>query len=187
MTATEWARASLDGGVAVPPEVAEAARRSRGRGARASPMPTRPSGKRFGTLVHALLAHVALEAGPGDIAQLAAVQAGCSARPTTSGPPRPPWPASCCAIRCWPGPGPPPRPAASCRREVPLVLTVGPVLVDGQADLLWDDGDGWMVLDFKTDIELGGSTALYARQVAVYLEALRRATGRPARGALLRA
>jgi ATP-dependent helicase/nuclease subunit A len=64
---------------------------------------------------------------------------------------------------------------------------VGGVVVDGQADLLWDEGDGWMVLDFKTDVALGDSVPAYARQVALYVEALRRATGRPARGALLRA
>jgi len=43
------------------------------------------------------------------------------------------------------------------------------------------------VVDFKTDLDLTSSVAVYAHQVAVYLEALRRVTGRPAEGALLRA
>ncbi len=186
MTATEWARASLDGAVGTPPELADAAAGVEVVALEAAEA-ARPSGRRFGTLVHALLAHVALEAAPGDIGQMASVQARMlgatdaerAAAATVAG-----------ALLGHPLLARARAAAAAgrvCRREVPLVLTVDALLVDGQADLLWDDGDGWMVLDFKTDIELGASTALYARQVAVYLEALRRATGRPARGALLRA
>ena len=70
---------------------------------------------------------------------------------------------------------------------MPLVVTVGGVIVDGQADLLWDDGERWMVVDFKTDIDLRAGVEPYRRQVALYLETLRRATGRAAVGALLRA
>ena len=186
MTATEWARASLAGAVATPPELAEAA-----GGVELIALevahPTRPSGPRFGTLVHALLAHVALDAGPADIAHMAAVQArmlGATDDERAT--------AAAVAGEFLRHPLLTHARAAAaagrvCRREVPLVLTVGGVVVDGQADLLWDDGDGWMVLDFKTDVALGDSVPAYARQVALYLEALRRATGRPARGALLRA
>jgi ATP-dependent exoDNAse (exonuclease V) beta subunit len=74
-----------------------------------------------------------------------------------------------------------------CRREAPLAVALDGVIVDGQADLLWDDGDRWMVVDFKTDIDLQAGTDAYRRQVALYLETLHRATGRPATGALLRA
>ncbi len=186
MTATEWARASLAGAVATPPELAEAAAEVEVI-ALAVVDPMRPSGPRFGTLVHALLAHVALDAGPGEIAPLAAVQARMlgatdderAAAATLAGEllrhPLLDRARSAAAA------------GRVCRREVPLVLTVGAVVVDGQADLLWDDGDGWMVLDFKTDIALGDSVPAYERQVALYVEALRRATGRPARGTLLRA
>jgi hypothetical protein len=43
-----------------------------------------------------------------------------------------------------------------------------------------------VVVDFKTDGELGPSVEIYRRQVALYLMAISRATGRPARGVLLR-
>ena len=185
MTATEWARASVDGTRAVPSEIADAAARVEVLSVDVAD-PTRPSGKRFGTLVHALLAHVALDAGPGDVAQMAAVQARMldasdgerAAAATVAGE----WLRHPLLDRA--------RAAAAagrvCRREVPLVVALGGVLVDGQADLLWDDGDRWMVVDFKTDVALGGTVEAYTRQVAVYLEALSRATGRPASGTLLR-
>ncbi len=186
MTATEWARAGVDGALVVPPEMADGAAGVQVLTVDAGD-PSRPSGPRFGTLVHALLAHVALDAGPEAIAQMASVQArmlGASDDERASA-------ATTAAALL----GHPvlarARAAASagrvCRREMPLVVTVGDALVDGQADLLWDDGDGWMVVDFKTDVDLRGNVAVYAHQVAVYLEALRRVTGRPASGVLLSA
>ena len=186
MTATEWARAAIDGAVVVPPEIAAAA-----AGVQLLTVdvadPSRPSGLRFGTLVHALLAHVALEAGPEAIAQMASVQArmlGASDDERAS--------AATVAAALLAHPVLDRARAAAaagrvCRREMPLVVTVGAALVDGQADLLWDDGDGWMVVDFKTDVDLAANLAVYTHQVAAYLEALRRVTGRPASGVLLRA
>jgi len=41
-------------------------------------------------------------------------------------------------------------------------------------------------VDFKTDGEFTLGEANYRRQVALYAEAITRATGRPARGVLLR-
>ena len=60
------------------------------------------------------------------------------------------------------------------------------VLIDGQADLAFEADDGWVVVDFKTDGELGEHEEIYRRQVALYAEAITHATGRPARGVLLR-
>jgi ATP-dependent helicase/nuclease subunit A len=60
------------------------------------------------------------------------------------------------------------------------------VLIDGQADLVFDDGEGWVVVDFKTDAEIGEADDVYRRQIALYAAALMKATGRPARGVLLR-
>ncbi len=74
----------------------------------------------------------------------------------------------------------------SCRREVSLGVVVDGVVVDGQADLLFDDGDRWLVVDFKTDVEITGSEAIYQRQVALYMDAAQRATGATVEGALLR-
>ncbi|MEP7118293.1 MAG: PD-(D/E)XK nuclease family protein, partial [Acidobacteriota bacterium] len=181
-----WARASIDGTVSTPLEIGDAAARVDVHAVDVFD-PTRPSGPRFGTVVHALIAHVDLAAGTADVAQMAAVQArmlGASDAERASAAMvvgellRHPLLARARAAAAA---------GRVCRREVPLVATIDGVLVDGLADLLWDDGDGWMVVDFKTDVALGHNLAVYTRQVALYLEALRLATGRNGRGALLRA
>jgi ATP-dependent exoDNAse (exonuclease V) beta subunit len=76
--------------------------------------------------------------------------------------------------------------ARTCLREVPVSLVRDGVLIDGQADLAFEDEHGWVVVDFKTDAELGPGEDAYRRQVALYVEGIVEATGRPARGVLLR-
>ena len=58
-------------------------------------------------------------------------------------------------------------------------------LLEGVVDLAYRDGDMWTVVDFKTDRELGEHRAEYERQVALYAEAITRATGEKARPVLL--
>jgi ATP-dependent helicase/nuclease subunit A len=144
------------------------------------------SGKRFGILAHALLAAVPLNGTPQEVAALALIQArllGATDEECAS--------AAYAAERVLRHPLLERARAAvaagrSCRREVALSLVVGDAIVDGQADLAWDDGDAWIVVDFKTDVEMTAAEEIYRRQVAVYVEAIRRATGKPARGILLR-
>jgi ATP-dependent exoDNAse (exonuclease V) beta subunit len=76
-------------------------------------------------------------------------------------------------------------------REAPVSLRVddgsgAPQIVDGQVDLAYETNDGWMVIDFKTDIEIVTAQDAYQRQVATYVEAITRATGRPATGLILK-
>ena len=75
-------------------------------------------------------------------------------------------------------------------RETPVLLPLG----DGSpAESVLDlafreadaDFDGWTVVDFKTDVELGAREPEYRRQVALYADAIARATSRPARAVLL--
>lgn len=71
----------------------------------------------------------------------------------------------------------------------------GPALVEGVADLVFQsDADGtWTVLDFKTDSlthavrdsEFRARQDRYRRQVSLYVRAVERATGEPAKGVLL--
>ena len=148
--------------------------------------PYRPIGARFGILVHALLAHVPLDATVEQVARMAAVQARML---RSSDEER----AAAAAMvdralkhalldraRSALAAG------RSCRREVSLGVVVDGVVVDGQADLLFDDGDHWLVVDFKTDVEITGSEAIYQRQVALYMDATQRVTGARVEGALLR-
>jgi ATP-dependent exoDNAse (exonuclease V) beta subunit len=77
-------------------------------------------------------------------------------------------------------------------REVPVSLRLddgsktAPQIVDGQVDLAYETEQGWVIVDFKTDIEIASAQDAYQQQVAIYVEAVQRATGRPASGVLLR-
>jgi ATP-dependent exoDNAse (exonuclease V) beta subunit len=181
LTASEWSRSERPGGdllesVARKVDILEAP----------APRLFRPSGRRFGVLVHALLAAVPLNAKPGEIARMATVHARLLGADEEE--------RAAAALAVEQALGHPllagARAAESagraCRHEVPLSVVVSGIVIDGQADLVWDDGDGWVIVDFKTDVEVAGAEDVYRWQVASYVEAIRRATGRPARGVLLR-
>jgi ATP-dependent exoDNAse (exonuclease V) beta subunit len=177
MTVSEWSRSDpsskVDGAadVAIAQVLARAAR---------------PGGRRFGTLVHAVLAALPVDAAATEVAAMVRVQARLLSAPDLEA-------ESAAAIastvlqhdlvaaarRAR-------HAGRACHRELPLSVMMDGVLIDGQADLAFDDGDEWVVVDFKTDAEIGDSEEAYRRQVALYVEALTKATGRPARGVLLR-
>jgi ATP-dependent exoDNAse (exonuclease V) beta subunit len=73
-----------------------------------------------------------------------------------------------------------------CHREaqVTCVRDDG-TLVEGTVDLAFDDGEGFVVVDFKTDRPDPDRRQRYERQVAWYAASLARATGRRARGVLM--
>ena len=142
---------------------------------------TRPGGKRFGTLVHALLAEVDLRAGPEAIARVARAQArlvGATPGETDA------------AVRAVGAALAHPllrraASAAECRREEPMVHRLeDDTLLEGVMDLAFRDGEGWTVVDFKTDA-LPASQAQYAAQLRLYCAAITAATGLPATAILL--
>jgi ATP-dependent helicase/nuclease subunit A len=149
----------------------------------------RPSGRRFGALVHAILASVDLDADTDAIQASAAVNgrlvgateeeiiaAVATVRATLEHP----------ILR---------RAAASARkgeirRETPVLLTLDDGgLVEGVVDLafLEDRAEfaGWTVVDFKTDREFATASDRYTAQVTAYSAAIQAATGLPSRGILL--
>jgi ATP-dependent helicase/nuclease subunit A len=145
----------------------------------------RPSGPRFGTLVHATLATVALDATADAIAQIAATQsrilgataeeelaAGRAVEQVLAHP---------LLIRA--------RAAAArgnCHREVPVTWTAPDgLLLEGTIDLTFED-DELLVLDFKTDKELATDLDQYRKQLSVYCRAVEQLRSRNARGVLLR-
>src|SRR5262249_40530425 len=76
----------------------------------------------------------------------------------------------------------------ACRRETP-VTCLGPdeILIEGVVALAFEEPDGWTVVDYKTDRELMTlGEDRYRRQVALYADAISRATGRPASGIIVR-
>ena len=47
------------------------------------------------------------------------------------------------------------------------------------------EGERWVVVDFKTDADIAGRLDEYRLQLLLYLRAIGRSTGAPARGVLM--
>ncbi|MFO0740834.1 MAG: 3'-5' exonuclease [Labilithrix sp.] len=143
----------------------------------------RPHGKRFGILVHAVLAAVPLDADDSLLADVARIQGrlvGATEEEVA---------ASRDAVRAALAHPLMLRAKAAERleREVGLMLREPDgTLVEGVADLaFFEKGKGWTVIDFKTDLAMGDRKDGYQRQIAIYARALTDATGEPAKGVLL--
>ena len=138
---------------------------------------TRPSGRRFGTLVHAVLRDVHLDAGAEEIGKLTALNARI-----TGATPEERDAAQQAVVATLAHPVlQRARAAAQMYREYPIVLTIERRTLDGIIDLAFLEGDEWTVVDFKTEESLDG----YAIQVQWYAHALARLTGKRAHGVLL--
>jgi len=145
----------------------------------------RPGGKRFGSLVHAVLALVPLPGAAREVDALARLQGrllGANEEEIT---------AAIAAVRAALE-HPLLRRAGlaaregGLRRETPILLRQPDgVLAEGFVDLAFREGGAWTVVDFKTDRELEGERARYAVQVDLYARAIAAATAQPARGVLL--
>ncbi|HKP55269.1 MAG TPA: UvrD-helicase domain-containing protein [Polyangiales bacterium] len=151
----------------------------------------RPGGARFGTLVHALLANVDFSL-PDPAAELPGL-ARFLAR--SVGASEAEWQRAAADVRSaleHPFFERVRRAAASgeLEREAPVVMkTESGEILDGVVDLVFVERDAagarLCLVDFKTDAELGDGSR-YARQLAVYAQALERARGMPVTSLLLR-
>jgi ATP-dependent exoDNAse (exonuclease V) beta subunit len=149
----------------------------------------RPGGRRFGTLVHAVLATVDLDA-TADNVRLEAEASGrlMDATPEEIG-------AAVTTVRASLSHSLIRRAAMSAsagwlRRETPIqFLRNDGTLLEGVVDLAFREQtpefEGWTIVDFKTDHEIETKRDQYAAQVAAYMEAISRSTASPARGFLL--
>jgi ATP-dependent helicase/nuclease subunit A len=152
----------------------------------------RPFGARFGTLVHATLATVPLDAGERVIASVAHTQGRIL--PTAGKEPYteeevyaavkvvssllrdPLFDRVRQAER-----------AGRCDRELPIVWKAPDgTLLEGTIDLAFEDLTGLTVIDFKTDRELSTDLERYTRQLTVYCQALGTLRRTTARGILAR-
>ena len=145
----------------------------------------RPHGKRFGILLHAVLASLPLDAEPDTVLVSARAQGRLLA--ATREEVEAAAEAAVLALA---------HPllrqaakAAECRRESPVVCVRDDgSLLEGVLDLAFrerlDAQFVWTVVDFKSDVEIAGRLADYERQVTLYADAVTRATGLPARGVL---
>ncbi len=106
---------------------------------------------------------VALELGDPDLAAEAAALAGACWRAA-------PVRAAAAAAATDPG---------TVHRELPVGALVDGVIVNGSIDLLYRDGDEWVIVDYKTDRDPEGDSMAerYAPQGAAYAVALEAAVG----------
>jgi ATP-dependent exoDNAse (exonuclease V) beta subunit len=147
--------------------------------------PSRPSGTRYGTLVHAALATVPLTADASTIARIVETQArivaataeeiASAAAVTRAVLAHATFDAARTADR-----------RGVLLRETPITINVAGTLVEGVADCVFEDESGYVVIDFKTDRAEGELLDRYRRQAALYAEAVARATGKPARSVLMK-
>lgn len=141
----------------------------------------RPSGRRMGTLVHAVLATLALDKAdeaPGQ-AQVHGRHLGATqdeihaaaevARRTLA---HPLFDAA--------------RASKDVRREVAVShLDDSGVYTEGVVDLAFAEDEGFTVVDFKTDLSLGDREQLYRAQLRAYGRSIALATGKPVKTVLL--
>jgi ATP-dependent exoDNAse (exonuclease V) beta subunit len=174
-TATELARSAMREEIAIP-EAAEIALERLDR------EPTRPSGPRFGALVHAILMSVGPHGREDSISRCAAMHArilGASFEETSA--------AIQLVTRTLKSPLMSRAAlAAQVRRESPVVIRLADgLLIEGVADLAFEEAQGWTVVDFKTDTEIAGRLDEYRAQLGLYVRGIRASTSRPASGVLL--
>ena len=151
-------------------------------------VPRRPAGKGFGILVHEVLATADLDAGRERLQALARslgrvldnteeeVDAAAEAAERALAHPLL-------------------RQAEAASRQEGLLLRESPIvlkrkdgsLIEGVIDLAFREQPGapWTVVDFKTDVRVDIRQEEYQRQVALYAEALRQASGAEAEAVLL--
>jgi ATP-dependent helicase/nuclease subunit A len=154
-----------------------------------APREGRPRGKRFGVLVHAVLAEVSLTAGEVEAHAMAVVQGrliGATLEEVEG--------AKTAAVAALAHPlvvrAAKAAERGECRRETPVVMPLedGAVL-DGVIDLAFreemPEGPVWLVVDFKTDSDVEAHGAAYETQVSLYVQAVEKATGERALGVLL--
>jgi ATP-dependent exoDNAse (exonuclease V) beta subunit len=136
--------------------------------------PRRPTGRRFGRVVHDILQHASLPDEAIAIADVWGRRHGASPEEIAAA-------ADAArqaldyAARAMPA-------NAERHRELPVMVRLEDgTIFDGRIDLAWCDGGSWTVVDYKTDRRDNRNVA----QVQLYALALVRATGLPARGIVL--
>ena len=146
----------------------------------------RPSGPRYGALVHAILATVSLDADRDRVAEVATLQGrilGATDEEVASA-------SEVVSLALGHSLMARAREAAAkgaCRRETPVTATAPDgVLIEGVVDLAFREGDAWTVVDFKTDRELADALDVYRRQVGLYADMVTQATGQPATAVLMK-
>jgi ATP-dependent helicase/nuclease subunit A len=144
--------------------------------------PDGPGGRRFGTLVHAVLRDVPLDADKSAIRKWTEMNARILGAPTEE--------IESAIERVQTALRHPlldrARESKRKHREYPVMFRADENrLMEGIIDLAFVEDDAWVVVDFKTDADVSAKGDLYQRQLQWYASALSRLTGLPARAYLL--
>ncbi|HEX9274126.1 MAG TPA: PD-(D/E)XK nuclease family protein, partial [Candidatus Binatia bacterium] len=146
----------------------------------------RPSGPRFGALVHAVLASVPLDGDLAAIQRLATIHGRVLGAAPEEIHAASESVHTALAHAVFDGA----RQAAQqgrCRREAPIAWRdPDGLLVEGVIDLAFEQAGGWTVIDFKTDEEFRGNEPAYRRQVRMYASAIQAANGARVAALLMR-
>lgn len=144
----------------------------------------RPGGKRFGTLVHGVLAECALSATRAEVEAMARHQGAVLAAGAEEIAEAASAASAALAHHVV-------RAAAEadargeCRRESPITVPLEDgTSAEGVIDLAYRHGDRWVVVDFKTDRERGHKIT-HSVQLELYARAVSAATGEPVETILL--
>jgi ATP-dependent exoDNAse (exonuclease V) beta subunit len=140
------------------------------------------SGRRFGTLTHAILRDAPLDADAGQIKKIAELNA------RILGAPRAESKAAGAAVEAALAHPLLARARASqrCHREYPIVLKLNDGrLLEGILDLAFLEAGTWTIVDFKTDADVAERREQYERQLRWYAFGLGELTGKPVRAVLL--
>ena len=145
----------------------------------------RPFGPRFGTLVHAILATIELNADLEQLKKASELQGRILATSDEVSA------ASEAVLDAIQHPLMKRAEAAAkvgtCYRELPLTMRMPDgILVEGVADLVFSEHEYWIAVDFKTDIDVTSSRVRYERQLSIYAAAVRETTGSDCRAYLFR-
>ena len=134
----------------------------------------RPSGRRFGALVHAVLASVPLECDVSAIRGLAMIHGRILGAPAEEIDAAIQAASAAIAHEMFDRA----RQSVRCRRETPIAWRdPDGSLIEGVIDLAFEEGNGWTVIDFKTDEEFRPNETAYQRQLGMYASAIQAATG----------
>jgi ATP-dependent helicase/nuclease subunit A len=163
-TVTQWAKISgVDTSVNLPPvKIVEVPRE-----------PDRPTGIRFGALVHAVLGTVPLDADADVVRRVTELQARTLGSTDEEVESAAKVVQTVLALPILDRA----REAAKanlCRREAPITWRSGEALIEGVIDLAFEVENRWTLVDFKTDEEFR-SAAPYQRQIGLYALAVEKA------------
>jgi len=142
----------------------------------------RPAGRRFGALVHGILGLVDLHGAESNLVAIAAAQTRLLGSAEEEQKVAIDVVRATLAHRLL-------RQAADSsdvRRETPVSLRLEDrTVAEGVLDLAYRGDAEWVVVDYKTEEEDPVATERYQRQVGLYVQAIREATGGAARGVVL--